>query len=95
MTTLPVPSQAGAVGLTQATDLPASRNPFPLLRRPALILNANSSRVEAARQKAETEPYIAAEGLARLVLLERDKLDATRSEQMLADGLGEILGAPR
>jgi molecular chaperone HtpG len=73
----------------------ASRNPFRILRRPALVLNANSTKVEVARRRAKTEPYVAAETLARLLLLDREKLDENRSETLLVNGLDELLRGNR
>jgi hypothetical protein len=69
----------------------ALRNPFRLLRRPALILNCGSTRVKVARNKAQIEPYVAAEMLARMLLLERQKLDAELSEVLLEKGLDRLL----
>lgn len=71
----------------------AVRNPFRVLRRPALILNTTLASVGVARTKAETEPYVAAQGLARLILLDLEKLDSKRSEKLLDSGLEQLLRA--
>jgi molecular chaperone HtpG len=73
----------------------ATRNPFRVLRRPALVLNCDSARVRAARSKAHTEPYFAAEMLARFLLLDREKLDSTLSEELLEHGLDGLLRGTR
>ncbi len=73
----------------------AIRNPFRLLQRPALVLNSLSAPVDAARHKAETEPYVAAETLARILLLGRDKLDKSRSEALLEHGMDALLQGNR
>lgn len=69
----------------------ATRNPFRILKRPALILNSESTPIEAVRRKAETEPYVAAESMARLLLLGCDKLDTDRSEELLENGLDVLM----
>lgn len=69
----------------------ALRNPFRLLRRPALVLNCGATRVKVARKKAQLEPYVAAEMLARMLLLERQKLDARLSEVLLERALDTLL----
>lgn len=66
-------------------------NPFRMLMRPALVINSGSEAVKAARQKAEAEPYLAAEAIARLLLLGRDRLDIDTSEQLLTCGLDRLM----
>jgi molecular chaperone HtpG len=70
----------------------AKRNPFRVLRRPALVLNVAAPGIRVARQKATTAPYVAAATLARLILLEHGVLDEDRSEKMLSHGLETLLG---
>ncbi len=73
----------------------ARSNPFRLLRRPALILNCRSNCIAAARKKAAVESYLAAELLVRILLLDREKLDLSRSEALLERGLETLLRGAR
>jgi len=73
----------------------ATRNPFRTLRRPALVLNANCLAVRAARQAAESDPQLAAQTITRLLLIDREKLDVKRSEELFVHGLEQILGGTR
>lgn len=70
----------------------ASRNPFRTLLRPALVLNSSSTSVAAARRQAESEPIVAAQTLARLLLLDRETLDVKRSQMLLEHSLANLLG---
>ncbi len=73
----------------------AIRNPFRTLRRPALVLNANCLALRTARQAAESDPQLAAQTIARLLLIDREKLDVKRSEELFVHGIEQILGETR
>lgn len=49
-------------------------DPFRLVARPALVLNAGDELIAAARTRAESEPRYAASILARSILLDRGRL---------------------
>lgn len=58
-------------------------DPFRLLRRPTLLLDADHSLVQAARGLAVEDPARAAALLGRAILLDRGLLDAGRDERWL------------
>ncbi len=70
----------------------ARADPFKLVSRPPLVLNARSVHVQRARARAELDPVAAANLLARAILLSRDKLDDDRSEDLLEHGLAALEG---
>ena len=83
-----------AVGFPAATplaegDLP---NPFALLRRAPLVLNAAHSLVARARTRAAAEPELAAGLLARAVLLDHEALDADRDRRLTEGAIAGLLG---
>lgn len=84
------PSKPWVLDLEQA-----HRNPFRRVQglrpAPALVLNADSPWLQTARNQAQVNPDLAAEVLARLLLLERDKLDEGLSSAMLSRGFDRLL----
>jgi hypothetical protein len=66
-----------------------------MLLAPALVLNANHPRVAAARERARTDPHLAASLLARSLLLRRGVLSKRRSEVLLSRTLDRLVGGKR
>ncbi len=89
------PDAATARGPWLADSDRAERNPFHLLRRLPLVLNARAPHVELARKRASSDAATAATLLARTILLEREVLDDRRSERMVERGLERLLGTNR
>jgi len=66
------------------------RDPFRIFGRGTLILNTMSAAVRRARERAVEDSVVAADLLARAVLLERDDLDPKRSDKLLAHTLDAL-----
>jgi molecular chaperone HtpG len=66
------------------------KNPFALLWRPVLLLNAGDDRIVAARRRAESDAVGAASVLARAVLKRHDALDADSSETLMVETLRRL-----
>jgi len=67
-------------------------DPFRLVSRPGLLLNAASLTVREARRLAETDPQVAATLLARDVLLAHGRLDGGADGDLTEGALTEVLG---
>lgn len=66
------------------------KNPFALLWRPVLLLNAGDELIAAARQRAETDAVGAASGLARAVLKDHGELDENSSKTLMVETLRRL-----
>ena len=69
-------------------------DPFRLLRRRGLLLNADQHVVASARSLAESDPEVAGALLARDVLLTFGHLDDSSDQELTEGALESVLGSP-
>jgi hypothetical protein len=67
-----------------------SRDPFALLGRPPLWLNAGSPLVAAARERAARDLDLAAAILARAILVDRHAIDEAKDDQWLEHAMAKV-----
>lgn len=81
------PFIAGKAGLLEG---PAQGDPFRLLRRSGVLINANDPVVIAARKAAQAEPWVAGSTLARQVLLHFEKWNPVREREWIVNALNGV-----
>lgn len=83
----------GAKGTWLLDAKDASRDPFRLLARPALVLNVKRAEVAAARRLAASDSLAAADILVRAILIDHEKMNVEVSEKLARVAMQEILGS--